>query len=279
MAYKTILTIITDPDLSRSALEQAIAVANRYEAHLEVLCVGLDHTQPSFYYAGANAIIQQETLTRARETAQAVEQAVEERLNREGIPWGTEAVVAQIVGLSDVVAQHARFSDLVIMPPPYGEDRDLADEAAIEAAMFGGKAPLLMMPAGCSGDRMGRKIVIAWNQSPESLTAIRLSMPLLQAADVVNICIIDPPQHGPDRSDPGGALSQMLARHGVRAEISVLAKTMPRVSDVLLRHMQDIEADLIVMGAYGHSRFREAILGGATRSMLEKSQFPVMLAH
>jgi nucleotide-binding universal stress UspA family protein len=65
----------------------------------------------------------------------------------------------------------------------------------------------------------------------------------------------------------------------VRAEVTVLAKTLPRVSDVLIRHLRDANADLLVMGAYGHSRFREAILGGATRDMLEKAEVPVFLAH
>lgn len=279
MAYKSILTIVTDPDLSRSALEKAIAVAARSEAHLEVLCVGVDQTQPSFYYAGANAIIMQETLTRAREEAQKIEAAVKERLRPESIVWSAEPGVAQIVGLSRLVAQHARFADLVIMPPPYVEGNDVTSETVVEAAMFDGRAPLMVVPDECEVEQIGRKIVIAWNQSEEALIAIRRALPLLRAAELVNICIIDPPQHGPDRSDPGGALSQMLSRHGVRAEISVLAKTMPRVSDVLIRHMQDIEADMIVMGAYGHSRFREAILGGATRNMLEKSPFTVLMAH
>jgi nucleotide-binding universal stress UspA family protein len=135
------------------------------------------------------------------------------------------------------------------------------------------------MPEGASTAEIGKRVVIAWNQSAEALIAIRTALPILQAADTVNISIIDPPQHGPDRSDPGGALSQYLSRHGVKTEISVLAKTMPRISDILCRHVQDIGADMVVMGAYGHSRFREAILGGATRNMLENTEVPVLMAH
>ena len=67
--------------------------------------------------------------------------------------------------------------------------------------------------------------------------------------------------------------------HGVRAEVSVLARTLPRISDILARHVRDQNADLLVMGAYGHSRFREAILGGATRNMLEQAEVPVLMAH
>ena len=105
------------------------------------------------------------------------------------------------------------------------------------------------------------------------------ALPLLQAAHLVNIAVIDPPQHGPERSDPGGMLCQMLVRHGVKAEVSVLARSMPRISDVLNRHVRDMDADMLVMGAYGHSRFREAILGGATRNMLEMAEVPVLMAH
>jgi nucleotide-binding universal stress UspA family protein len=104
-------------------------------------------------------------------------------------------------------------------------------------------------------------------------------MPFLRRAEMVQIVVVDPPTHGPERSDPGGLLCQLMVRHGVNAEVAVLAKTMPRVSEVLARQVRDIDAELLVMGAYGHSRFREAILGGATRDMLERAEVPVLLAH
>ena len=111
------------------------------------------------------------------------------------------------------------------------------------------------------------------------MTAVRRAMPFLTAADSVEITVIDPSPHGPERSDPGGALCQMLTRHGVKAEIAVLARTMPQISDILNRRATEIGADMVVMGAYGHSRFREAILGGTTRDMLEHAEVPVFLAH
>jgi nucleotide-binding universal stress UspA family protein len=108
---------------------------------------------------------------------------------------------------------------------------------------------------------------------------VRAALPILKESEVVNIAIINPPTHAPDRSDPGGALSQMLSRHGVHAEVAVLAKSLPRISDVIARHVSDQNADLLVMGAYGHSRFRESILGGATRNMLKMAETPVLMAH
>ena len=111
------------------------------------------------------------------------------------------------------------------------------------------------------------------------MVAVRRALPFLKRADLVNITVIDPPAQAPERSDPGGLLCQMLVRHGVKAEVSVLARTLPRVSDVLNRARARQNADMLVMGAYGHSRFREAILGGATRDMLEQAEVPVFMAH
>jgi nucleotide-binding universal stress UspA family protein len=279
MAYKSILTIVTGAPAGPDAVAAAAAVARREAGHLDVLCVGIDRTQTGYYYAGANAMILQETLERAQREAEELGEAVKERLRTEDVPWGCESAVAQIAGLARLVAERAQFADLVVLPRPYGEGRGIEDEAVVEAALFEGHAPVLIVPEKGLPEAMGRRIVLAWNESPEALSTVRKAMPMLAAADLVDIVIIDPPAHGPERSDPGGRLSQMIARHGARAEVSVLAKTMPRVSDVIRRHAMDRGADLVVMGAYGHSRFREAILGGATRNMLESSELPVLLAH
>lgn len=166
-----------------------------------------------------------------------------------------------------------------MLPQPYGPERGAELVPVLESALFEGRTPVLVVPDDVKGALAPKEIVVAWNESIEALTAIRTALPFLTAADLVRVVVIDPPQHGPERSDPGGMLSQMLARHGATCEINVLSKTMPRVSDVLNRHAMDTESDMVVMGAYGHSRFREAILGGATRNMLEQAKVPVLMAH
>lgn len=279
MGYKTLLTVLTSLNGVESALSAASDLARREAAHLDVLCLGIDRTQAGYYYAGATVMLQQELIDRAKSDAEAIEAKAREVLGRSDISWGVDSAIAQIGGLGAIVALHARFSDLVVLPQPYGDDHGQEDEAVVESALFDGQAPVMVLPESGLGEKLGSRIVIAWNQSSESLAAIRRALPMLVAAESVNIVVIDPPQHGPERSDPGGRLSQMLARHGVKAEVSVLAKTMPQVSDVLKRHLRDQNADMVVMGAYGHSRFREAILGGATRNMLEGTEVPVFMAH
>jgi len=279
MAYKSLLTVMTDTMQGETALAQLAALANAQDAHAEALCLGVDLSQTGYYYAGANALILQESLGRANAEADEVLAQAKEYLSRTGVRWSAESGVAQIADIGRHVAHRARFSDLVILPRPYGEDRDAEAEPIVEAAMFEGHAPVLITPDDATPFARPGTIMIGWNESVEAMRAIRRALPFLVEADLVRIVVIDPPRHGPDRSDPGGMLSQMLARHGVKCEIDVLSKTMTRVSDILNRHASDTETDMIVMGAYGHSRFREAILGGATRNMLEQALVPVFLAH
>lgn len=279
MAYKSLLCVVTDLEYCRAALEQAVATAASEEAHLEVLCTGVDLTQVTSYYAGANAVILQETITRALESAEKLAQDVSERLEGEAITWNTATAVAALADLGRHIAARARFADLVILAHPYGESAGPEHEPIIEASMFEGRAPVLVVPADGAPLIAPEKIVIGWNESSEAMSAIRAALPILKQAASVNITVIDPPMHSPNRSDPGGLLSQFLARHGVSAEISVLSKTLPRVADVLKRHVTDTKADMIVMGAYGHSRLREAIFGGATRDMMEETTVPLFLAH
>ena len=279
MAYKSLFSVLTDESLAGPVLNQATILAEANDAHLEVLCMGVDRSQTGYYYAGANAMILQESIARAQEEAEAVATAVRANLKGADIRWSTETGVAQLADLGRHVAARARFSDLVVLPRPYGEGRGVELEPVLESALFEGHTPVLMVPDDEKTVTKPRKIVLAWNESAEALNAARAALPMLSAADSVHVVVVDPPSHGPNRSDPGGLLSQYLSRHGVKCEIDVLSKTMPRVSDVLMRHARDIEADLVVMGAYGKSRFREAILGGATRYMLEQAEIPVFMAH
>ena len=279
MAFKSILSVLTDVKFVQSTLAQGIELARGQEAHLDALCLGVDRSQTGYYYAGANALILQETLNRAQKESKELEEQAVEHLRAAGIRWGTESGVAQIADLGRHVAARARFADLVILPKPYGKDHGAELEPTIEAAMFEGQAPVLVIPDDTPAMTTPKRISIGWNESAEALVAVRAALPFLKKADAVRVVVIDPPTHGPHRSDPGGLLSQFLSRHGVRVEIDVLSKTLPRVSDVLMRHAKDTECDMVVMGAYGHSRFREAILGGATRNMLEQADIPVFMAH
>ena len=279
MTYKCLFSVLTDEALVDETLDNAVAMAAAHEAHLDVLCLGVDRSQTGYYYAGASAVVLQETLSRAQHDAEAIETRVRARLSGESVLWGVEVGVSQLADIGRHVAVRVRFSDLAILPKPYGEGRGAELEPATESALFEGHTPALVVSTGAAPQPRPKRIMIGWNESIEALSAVRAALPMMAGAEEVHVVVIDPPTHGPARSDPGGMLSQYLARHGIRVEIDVLSRTLPRVSDILIRHAGDMKADMMVMGAYGHSRFREAIFGGATRAMLEHATLPVLMAH
>lgn len=279
MAYKSLMSFVTDPDLGRSTLKHLAAQAELWNGHADVLCFGIDRSPAGHYYASANALLVQESMGRAHADATELKKLLEPDLDRLGVLSGIETGVAQMADLGRAVAMRARFADLVVLPKPYGSERGVEAEVMVEAAMFEGRAPVLIVPDDAEPVRQPETVLLAWNESDESLSAARHALPYLMGARTVRLVVVGPDPHSQERSDPGGMLAQMLARHGARCEIDVLGRSLPRVSDVLARHVLDTNADMLVMGAYGHSRLREALIGGATRDMLETIPVPVLMAH
>lgn len=274
MAYKTLLTIATNPETAAVTLSAAAEFALAQDAHLDAIALGVDQLPLDYSYMGAvvmptltdDAAVQA-AMTKAALTAAVTAQSPVLRA-------AVSQAITQTGTLTEFVSERARFADLVILSCPAAHDLDA--ESVLEAALFGGAAPVLLVPEGQKIPSKPARIIIAWNNSREALTAVRYSMPLLLKAEIVDIAIVAPTT---TEGDPGAALCQMLVRHGVKAQVTVLAKDMPRVTDVLLRHATDTDANLMVMGAYTHSRLRESVLGGSTRDILHGTRLAVLMAH
>ncbi|MFD1880945.1 universal stress protein [Paracoccus pacificus] len=286
MSYDTILTVMAGRDqdkqpnaASLAALTAAETLCSVFDAHLDIFCLGLDQVHAGFYYPDAAPQVFKDAIDRAVDSARAVEAIVNERMRGSTVRWSIDTAVAQLGGVSALVGQKARFSDLVVMPRPYGDDAPPDTVAITEAALFQGSAPVLVLPPGAPPELPPRRILIAWNEGEEALDAVRRSLPFLRGAETVEILIIAPPPSGRDAAEPGSELSQMLARKGVPTKISVVAQTYPLTSDVIKQHTLETAAEMVVMGGYGHSRFREAILGGTTRNMLQDANIPILMAR
>jgi len=278
MAYKSILMVWDGRDDSLPALNAAIDLTAKNNGHLDVLCVGINYLQPGMYYSEASTYVSNDDFKNTCAAADSFKTSAEKVLKKSDVNWSCQTAVTAMNGLSTVIKNAAWFSDLVILPQPYGHSGKEKSVNTFEAALFQGNSPVLVYPLQETQD-MGKKIVVAWNETAESLNAARAALPYLQEAEVVDIAIIDPDTHDPDHADPGTDLSKLLARHDVNVKVSILPRSVPRVSDVLRQRATEIGAGLIVMGAYGHSRLRESILGGATRNMLENVKVPVLMAH
>lgn len=276
MGYATVLTVVMNSQDIEIMKETSAAFAAERGAHLEVLCIAVDGTQAGYYFAGATSLMIDDGRAQAVAQASALKKEAEAALRMVDVLYEVHPVVVQLGTLTQAVADRAQYADLVIQPPPYAPGRSSQAPAIVEAALFAGRAAVLVTdrPVG-----KPTRVVLAWNESPEAMAAARKSLPLIALSKRADILIVDPPRHDITYGDPGSGFSRMLARHGVNPSVVIEAQTVPSVSDALLRHVRDAEAGLVVMGAYGHSRMREAILGGATRRMLEQNDVPVFLAR
>jgi nucleotide-binding universal stress UspA family protein len=178
-------------------------------------------------------------------------------------------------------ALHARYADLAILGQldPDRVETELIRPRPEQVALASGR-PVLIVPYAGHFDNVGRRIVIAWNATREAARAVSDAMPLLMSAELVTVLSIDP-REGPDGHGelPGADIAVHLARHGIKAQIERRVSAGLPVGEVLLSRLADLGADLLVMGAYGHSRARELLLGGATRSVLRSMTVPVLMSH
>ena len=279
MSHATLFTVIANgPDPLRG-LSAIADMAVAQDAHLDLMVVGLDVTVQGFAYAELSPSALQSSFHDAQNEAAALQKSVTDHLQGHAARVSVFSVVCPSGMLPTIIRRQARFSDLAVLPRPYGTGAGSDDATLVEAALFEAHVPVIVLPEDTTSWTVPKRIAIGWNESSEALNAVRSALPMLVAADANFITIVDPPQHGPDRSDPGGLLAQYISRHGARCEIDVLARSLPRISDVLVRSITDRDIDMMVMGAYGRARWSEAMFGGATRDMLESCPVPLFLAR
>lgn len=279
MILKSIATILHDPKADFGALEYAIQVARKWEAHLHIVVAGVNRVDPDVYYVGAQPIDIRTNYEQASADATAVEKKLRARLDAEDIKWDVQTVTLMAAGIGPFLSSHMRFFDLMVLPLPYEDGRSQIDVSVFEGCIFGARLPAIVVPKDFAGNPPQDHILMAWDNSPEALAAARAARPIASAVDLTEICIINPTPVGDDRSDPGGDLARYLARYDANVKVTVSAKLKFDVATQLVQIANEKGADLVVMGAYGHSRLREAILGGATRTMLRQAKVPVLLAH
>jgi nucleotide-binding universal stress UspA family protein len=278
MTYPNIATFLSASRDPGPGFDAAIALARRQDAHLRVVAPGIDRISGAYSYGGTSAIMMQENAEAAQAEAAGLHARIEARLAALPLRWEVCDAVVQAPALSRHLAEQLRLCDLFVHSSPYQRPPDEDGIAALEAALFGAGVPTLVVPPGTEPEIAPDRVLIAWNESDEALRAVRGALPFLRAASEVAIVLVDPTRRA-GRAEPGGALATYLTRHGIQAEVSVLARAEPDVANILIRRARESGAGLIVMGAYGHSRLREAMVGGATRHMLERAPLPVLMAH
>ncbi len=281
MPMKSVLVLIDDHEGSDARLDCARAFAERHDAHLSALSVGLTPTYAYGMGAEANAEVFVRQAEQARERAQKVADAAR-TCKAPTEPLGDVRVIAKTAAvLGDAVGRQARYADVVLAGQPEPDKPgEYIHTCCIEGALFESGHPVIVIPPNKTWDPIGRRIMIAWDTSREAARAVADASSLLPSAEAVSVAIVDPEIGGNAHGEePGADIGAHLARHGANVSVDRLPREGLRVSEALNRHATDFGADLIVMGAYGHSRLRETLFGGVTREMLTDAKVPVLLSH
>lgn len=274
MTTQTILVLADGGAGSEATLRMAVAMARKFSAHLDVLHVKVapESMVPIVGEGMSGVMVEQmiEAMQRNVEARAAQARALYERLC---VSAGIAAVWREVAGREpEVVAAAGRLSDLIVLSRP-GADREAPLAATLDAALFDSGRPVLISGAAPAAE-IGNRIVLAWDASAQAARAVSAALPFLRRAGQVTVLV----GGGDDEPAPAPALLAYLARHEVRAATERF-EIVGSTGQSLLREAARLQADLIVMGAYGHSRLREMILGGATREALAGSVQPLLMAH
>lgn len=278
MSYKTVLVHCDANSKTAQRLAVAVQLAQRHGAHL----VGVHVQEPFNVPPFAEGAIVMDDLFTAYDTAAKADQAAAAatfQKSVKGSGLSTEWRLAK--GYADVeLAVQARYADIVVLGQTRPDDESLTPTDLPETIALSTGRPALLVPHIGAPSKVGKTIMLCWNASRESARAASDALPLLREAEKVIVLVVDPRSsnrgHG---AEPGADAAAWLSRHGVKVTVQRDVAADADVASVILSRAADHDVDLIVMGLYGHSRMREMVLGGASRTMLSSMTVPVLVAH
>ena len=258
-------------------LNVAIRLARAHEAHLTGAYV-IPHSRiPQYLEVEIPKEILEKAAATRLEEAVAARKTFENACRTGGVAYEWRQGENTVV---ETLALSARYADLAVVGQRNPDDDNLEMGEMPDRFILSAGRPVLVIPYAGTFPEVGRTVVVAWDASRLATRAVNDALPILRRAAKVHLLAINPERgleaHG---EIPCADIGHHLARHGVKAEASSLRAEDIDVGDALLSRAADFGADLIVMGAYGHSRWRELVLGGVTRDLLQHMTAPVFMSH
>jgi nucleotide-binding universal stress UspA family protein len=278
--YKTIVVHVDGSSQQDSRMVAAARLAREHDAHLVgSAATGISWTDYLILTGSMAAPIPPADFDGLRETAALHLRGFTDHAARLGIASVETRLVEDTA--DGALLLQARYADLVVL------SRDADPEPGLqprvrrlpEHVALRGVRPVLVVPPDYADQPLASTVVAGWDGSTQALRALAAALPLLERADGVRLVLVNPDRlsdlHG---EQPGADMALYLARHGVKVDV-VLERTHATAGAALMAQARAAGAGLIVAGAYGHSRYREWVLGGVTRELLERTPVPLLLAH
>lgn len=271
--------LVIDPQTPDSTLKSHAEAALADQTHLNCLLLGAAPALPLYAYGtppygGMNIPDdwgKEMNVTRKALTTR--ESQIEKVLSDAGVSADITSLLCATIDVKTIVAQHARVCDAAHI----AIDNPAVAREAAQGVLF--KSPIGLM-LNASPSLPTHYVFVAWNDSEAASAAVHAALPYLQAAKQVTIACFDPiATSDHDGADPGTDVAAWLSHHGCKVIVSQFPTGGREVAQCIQDRAREGGADLIVMGAYGHSRLMEAVFGGTTRSMMDQTKIPVLLAH
>ncbi len=275
MSLKDLLVHVVNEADSAPTIDAALGLAVEHDAHLIGLGIRAPIDLPVYAESALPGALLEMLQAREDERLEKAQQLFEFKVKHAGRSDRAEWRVDEGTPYQ-TLALHARYADLSIVPQSKPETQDYRFADLSEDLLVGSGRPVLIVPAAGARKPIGHTVIVAWNASRESARAVSDAMPILEKARTVEIFTAGDQNIG---DLPGADIAAHLARHRIRVGVYRSAATETSVGDALLNRAAEIGADLIVMGGYGRARFREFILGGVTRHILEHLTVPVQMSH
>ena len=279
MTYKNLLVQVDDSRGCARRIACAIDLAAAHDAHLTGLYV-LPEASPAAFAQGFPPELMTDLQQRTRAEAEAALARFGEAARRSQVAFESRIDRVLYTEVADAVATNARYADLAILGQHDPDDAASGPRYLPEEVMLGCGRPVLIVPYIGPAATFGERVIVAWNASREAARAVNDALPLLRRAKKVGVVSVNPrPWAFAHGEEPGADIGLHLARHGVNVEVQRVEARDIDTANAILSHVADQSADLLVMGGYGHSRLREFVLGGVTRTILTEMIVPVLMSH
>jgi len=263
------------PDETSSALGYGLSLAQQAGAHATVQAASVKLDLSSAGISKVVAGLVREENQRLHALAEAAARSAEGDASAAGVAWSTAAPHLSYPALLAVFGAQARLHDLTVVD---AEPEALApDRGLIDALLMDSGRPLLVVPPGQDVFRV-RRVILAWDGSGRAARAAADALPLLRAAETVEVVAVMGEKDLPD-SVTGADIAPHLSRHGVNVTVQTLPALKGDVAETLRNHATLTHADMIVMGGYVHSRLRELVFGGVTQSLLKQCPVALFLSY
>ncbi|MBB3146850.1 nucleotide-binding universal stress UspA family protein [Phyllobacterium trifolii] len=278
MRFKSLLSIV-EVNQTDNDLKIAIDLCSETNAQLSVMVFAVASLPPIGDYPIGTADLWVKERHRDLAALKGRVEDMEMLVRDAGISATITDEYPEPARLGHIAGRHARYADATVLGPDLLAHETLKGKV-VDGALFESGRPIFLVPHDTKPTLRPKRVLLAWDSGIECARAAREALDIMASAEAVHVTIVDPDTssiaNGPE---PGADIAAYLAHHGIKVDVDRLPSGGEPIADVLKQHATDISADLIVMGGYGHSRTREWIFGGVTRSMIEDPGLPILMAR